>query len=67
MQRNEDISAMSDNETDPCPVCKRKWPTGCEQAIAVEKRGKCIVCLIANDEHIEMNPYEFQTEKEESE
>jgi len=43
-----------------CPVCAREWPDDIsEQAIAVEKRGKCIVCIVEAEEHIEMNPYEF--------
>ncbi len=42
-----------------CPVCERVWPEGCEQAIAVEKRGKCICCIAKAGERIETDPYEF--------
>lgn len=42
-----------------CPVCKKEWKLETEQSIAIRKRGKCIDCLIKNNEHIEMEPYEF--------
>lgn len=42
-----------------CDLCEREWPAGCEQAVAIRKRGKCIVCLVALGEHFSMDPYEF--------
>ena len=44
-----------------CPVCDREWPHGCEQWVAVTKRGKCIVCLVKSKETWESDPYEFQS------
>lgn len=42
-----------------CPKCKRNWPIGTEQAVAIEKKGYCIACHIEADERICMEPYEF--------
>lgn len=43
-----------------CGTCEREWPVGCEQAVAIRKRGCCIVCLIAQGAHFSMDPYEFE-------
>ena len=45
-----------------CPVCAHDWPAGCEQAVAIRKRGRCIVCLVARGEHFSMYPYEFPSD-----
>jgi hypothetical protein len=45
-----------------CAVCKREWPKGCEQTVAIRKRGKCIVCLIELREPFSMEPYEFPSD-----
>ena len=45
-----------------CDRCGHDWPAGCEQAVAIRKRGKCIVCLIALGEHFSMAPYEFPSD-----
>ena len=45
-----------------CPTCSREWPAGCEQAVAIRKRGECIVCLIAHGEKWCKDPYEFDSE-----
>lgn len=45
-----------------CDLCEREWPAGCEQAVAIRKRGKCIVCLVALGEHFSMDPYEFPSD-----
>jgi hypothetical protein len=42
-----------------CLECGRDWPSGTEQAIAIQKRGKCIVCITEAGERICMEPYEF--------
>lgn len=45
-----------------CEHCERVWPRGCEQAVAIRKRGKCICCIVKLGERIEMDPYEFPAE-----
>ena len=45
-----------------CDQCDRYWPAGCEQAVAIRKRGKCIVCLVEFGEHFSMDPYEFPSD-----
>jgi len=45
-----------------CDRCGCDWPAGCEQAVAIRKRGKCIVCLVAMGEHFSMDPYEFPSD-----
>jgi len=48
-----------------CPKCKSEWEEyPCEQSVAIEKRGKCIKCLIKDKEEIQTKPYEFQLEEE---
>jgi hypothetical protein len=47
-----------------CPVCKRDWEDGCEQDVAIHKRGKCIACIITAGEHIQVEPYEFPATSE---
>ena len=42
-----------------CPKCNKDWLDNSEQSIAIQKRGKCIACIIKDKEKIEMNPYEF--------
>jgi hypothetical protein len=49
-----------------CPRCKKLWPEGCEQAIAVMKRGVCISCLTKAGECICMEPYEFAMDVKEA-
>jgi len=43
-----------------CSACEREWPRSCEQGIAVNARGKCIVCICRDGERICMEPYEFR-------
>jgi len=43
-----------------CPKCLRTWDKiPCEQSVAIEKRGKCIVCISLSGESICSDPYEF--------
>ena len=46
-----------------CPKCGKEWPDDCEQAVAIEKRGKCIGCIIKDGETFEIDPYEFEPKK----
>lgn len=54
----EDV-AVIDIETKQCPVCDRQWPERSEQGLAVQKRGKCIICIVEAGQNICMDPYEF--------
>ena len=45
-----------------CPRCDRMWTIDTEQAVAIKKRRKCIVCIIELKENIKMDPYEFERE-----
>ena len=49
-------------ESVECPKCHLNWVKGCEQAIAIRKRGKCIACLVSDREEFCMDPYEFARE-----
>lgn len=50
-----------------CPKCRREWDEfPCEQSIAIEKRGKCIQCIIDDKEPINIKPYEFQIKGDEN-
>lgn len=67
-RREKDMDNKPDVDAAPvdavvirCPVCSREWPHGCEQWVAVAKRGKCIVCLVAAKETWESDPYDFQS------
>lgn len=37
-----------------CPCCGRSWIEDCSQAVAIEKHGKCIVCLVNASEAFDL-------------
>lgn len=43
-----------------CPECERRWPLICEQSIAIDKRGKCIPCIIDDTDEPEIEENEFE-------
>jgi hypothetical protein len=47
-------------QTVECPFCKQVFLVPSDQDIAIQKRGKCIGCLIIAGEPIDMEPYEFE-------
>lgn len=49
-----------------CPKCNHEWEEGCEQEVAIRKRGKCIGCVVDAKERIEMEPYEFAVQPKEA-
>lgn len=57
MREEKEMKPATDLE---CPQCNRKWCESSEQGQAIVKRGKCIVCLMQDDERIEQEPYEFE-------
>jgi len=51
-------------DTKTCPKCKKVWPAISEQSVAIDKKGKCIGCMIRDGDKIQMDPYEFGVKKE---
>ena len=61
MKKKNGIREMTE-----CPKCKRTWDDDyCEQTVAIIKRGKCLACLIADNDHFETDPYEFKVDEKE--